>query len=118
MSSITTNIKIGGGGAYSIISKSLGLEAGGSIGIPFYVSQALSAALYIAGFTAGWLLIFPNHSPVLVSVITWFILLSISYISTIFAIRIQYIIMFIISLSLISVLSNSSRICIKHTNDW
>jgi len=29
MSSITTNIKIGAGGAYSIISKSLGLEAGG-----------------------------------------------------------------------------------------
>ena len=33
MSSITTNINIGAGGAYSIISKSLGLEAGGSIGI-------------------------------------------------------------------------------------
>lgn len=103
MSSITTNIKIGSGGAYSIISKSLGLEAGGSIGIPFYISQALSAALYIAGFTAAWLLIFPSHSPLLVSVVTWFVLLSISYISTIFAIRIQYIILFIISLSLLSI---------------
>ena len=51
MSSITTNIKIGAGGAYSIISKSLGLEAGGSIGIPFYIAQTLSAALYIIGFT-------------------------------------------------------------------
>mgnify|MGYP001047541647 CR=1 FL=1 len=51
MSSITTNIKIGAGGAYSIISKSLGLEAGGSIGIPLYISQTLSAALYIIGFT-------------------------------------------------------------------
>ncbi|MDX1372189.1 MAG: hypothetical protein R3321_06945, partial [Nitrososphaeraceae archaeon] len=44
MASITTNIKIGAGGAYSIISKSLGLETGGSIGIPFYISQTLSAA--------------------------------------------------------------------------
>ena len=60
MSSITTNIKIGAGGAYSIIAKSLGLEAGGSIGIPFYISQSLSAALYIAGFTEGWLMIFPS----------------------------------------------------------
>ena len=51
MSSITTNIKIGAGGAYSIISKSLGLEAGGSVGIPFYISQTLAAALYIVGFT-------------------------------------------------------------------
>ena len=62
MSSITTNIKIGAGGAYSIISKSLGLEAGGSVGIPFYISQTLSAALYIVGFTEGWLRIFPGHS--------------------------------------------------------
>ena len=103
MSSITTNIKIGVGGAYSIISKSLGLEAGGSIGIPFYISQALSSALYIAGFTAGWLLIFPHHSPVLISLSTWAVILSISYISTIFAIRIQYIIMAVIALSLVSI---------------
>ena len=53
MSSITTNIKIGAGGAYSIISKSLGLEAGGSIGIPLYIAQTLSVALYIIGFAEG-----------------------------------------------------------------
>lgn len=103
MSSMTTNIKIGVGGAYSIISKSLGLEAGGSIGIPFYISQALSSALYIAGFTEGWLLIFPAHSPQIIAISTWFVLLSISYISTLFAIRIQYFIMAVIALSLISI---------------
>ena len=103
MSSMTTNIKIGVGGAYSIISKSLGLEAGGSIGIPFYISQALSSALYIAGFTAGWLLIFPTHSPVLISLSAWMVLLIISYASTLFAIRIQYIIIIIIALSLLSI---------------
>ncbi len=32
MSSITTNIRIGAGGAYSIISQSLGLEVGGKTG--------------------------------------------------------------------------------------
>jgi len=100
MSSITTNIKIGPGGAYSIISKSLGLEAGGSIGIPFYVSQSLSAALYIAGFTEGWRYLFPDHSAVVVSIAAWAILIFISYTSTIFAIRIQYIIMAIIALSI------------------
>ncbi len=102
MSSITTNIKIGAGGAYSIISKSLGLEAGGSIGIPFYISQTLSAALYIVGFTEGWLRIFPTHNPILVATLTWLILIVIASISTQFAIRIQYIIMAIIGLSLLS----------------
>ena len=102
MSSITTNIKIGAGGAYSIISKSLGLEAGGSIGIPLYIAQTLSAALYIIGFTEGWLRIFPDHSAILISSVAWLILLLISYISAQFAIRIQYIIMAIMGLSLVS----------------
>ena len=69
MSSMTTNIRIGAGGAYSIISKSLGLEAGGSIGIPFYIAQTLSAALYIIGFTESWMKIFPQHPYLVVAAI-------------------------------------------------
>lgn len=102
MSSITTNIKIGPGGAYSIISKSLGLEAGGSIGIPFYISQTLSVSLYIIGFTSGWIWAFPSHPPIVVSLVTWLLLLGISYASAHFAIKIQFVIMGIIGLSLLS----------------
>jgi amino acid transporter len=104
MSSIITNIKIGAGGAYSIISKSLGLEAGGSIGIPFYVSQTLSAALYIVGFTEGWLTIFPGHNPLIVSIAIWLILMTISYLSTAFALKTQYIVMVVIAVSILSFL--------------
>ena len=65
MSSITTNIKIGAGGAYAIISQSLGLEIGGSLGIPRYASQGLAVTMYIFGFREGWLSIFPRPvSPV------------------------------------------------------
>jgi solute carrier family 12 sodium/potassium/chloride transporter 2 len=110
MSSITTNIKIGAGGAYSIISKSLGLETGGSIGIPFYISQTLSASLYIAGFTEGWLAIFPMHTPEIVFIATWLTLIVIAYISTAFAIRVQYIIMVIIALSIVSFLLSPNEI--------
>ena len=66
LASITTNIRIGAGGAFSIISQSLGLEVGGSIGIPLFLSQALAVAMYIFGFRAGWLYIFPGHPPLLV----------------------------------------------------
>jgi len=109
MASITTNIKIGAGGAYSIISKSLGLEAGGSVGIPFYISQTLSASLYIIGFTAGWLRVFPGHTPIAVSTIAWISLLGISYVSAKFAIKIQYIIMVIVGLSILSFVLTPSR---------
>ncbi len=102
MASITTNIRIGAGGAYSIVSKSLGLEAGGSIGIPFYISQMLSTALYIIGFTEGWLLLFPDHPPIVISLFVWAILLGVSAISASFAIKIQYVIMIVIGVSLVS----------------
>lgn len=102
MSSITTNIKIGAGGAYSIISKSLGLEAGGSIGIPFYISQTLAAALYIVGFTEGWLLLFPSHDPRIIMVVTWIALLTLSYFSTNAALKFQYFILIVIALSIAS----------------
>lgn len=102
LASITTNIKIGAGGAYSIISRSLGLEAGGSVGIPLFISISLSAALHIVGFTEGWLRIFPEHPPLLVAMLTWAGILVISSISTQFAIRTQFIIMALIAVSLVS----------------
>ena len=44
LSAIATNTKVGGGGAYYLISRSLGLEIGGSIGVPLFLAQAISAA--------------------------------------------------------------------------
>jgi solute carrier family 12 sodium/potassium/chloride transporter 2 len=108
MSSITTNIRIGAGGAYSIISKSLGLEAGGSVGIPFYISQTLSAALYIIGFTEGFLLIIPIDNPLIISLIVWIVLMVISYLSTDIAIKTQYVILVIIGISILSFLLSPS----------
>jgi len=128
MSSITTNIKIGAGGAYSIISRSLGLEVGGSIGIPLYIAQTLSAALYIIGFAEGWIRVFPEqptgliinslsfllptgwgeslitYNATIVMIIAWISLLTISYISAHLAIKAQYIIMGVMVASIISFL--------------
>jgi len=67
MSAVVTNIRIGAGGAYSIISRSLGLEVGGSVGIPLYISQALAVTMYIFGFRAGWISIFPDHPALMVT---------------------------------------------------
>lgn len=103
MSAITTNIRIGAGGAYAIISQSLGLEVGGSLGIPRYISQGLAVTMYIFGFREGWLGIFPAHDPFLVDLIVFAVLISIAYISANLAIKTQYVIMVIIVLSLVSI---------------
>lgn len=103
MSAITTNIRIGAGGAYAIISQSLGLEVGGSLGIPRYISQGLAVTMYIFGFREGWLTIFPGHDPFLVDLLVFGVLLTIAYISADLAIKTQFFIMVIIILSLFSI---------------
>ena len=103
MSAITTNIRIGAGGAYAIVSQALGLEVGGSLGIPRYVSQGLAVTMYIFGFREGWLGIFPDHNAFLVDVIVFGVLFTIAYISANLAIKTQFIIMGIIVLSLVSI---------------
>jgi len=103
MSSITTNIRIGSGGAFSIISQSLGLEVGGSIGVPLFFSQALAVAMYVFGFREGWQWIFPEHPAILVDLGTFVVILLIASISTSFAFKIQYVIMAIMAAALISV---------------
>ncbi|NJC28503.1 amino acid permease [Neolewinella antarctica] len=103
MSSITTNTRIGAGGAYAIISQALGLEVGGSLGIPRYVSQGLAVTMYIFGFREGWLSIFPNHHAFAVDLLVFVLLYAIAYKSAELAIKTQFIIMGVIGLSLFSI---------------
>lgn len=51
---IATNQKVQGGGAYYIISRSFGLNIGGSVGIALYFSQAISVAFYIVAFAEAF----------------------------------------------------------------
>jgi len=118
MSSVTTNIRIGAGGAFSIISQSLGLEVGGSIGIPLYLAQALAVAMYIFGFRAGWQYIFPHHPALLVDFGTFLVLFIIAFISANLAFRVQYLIMAVIFGSLISVVIAAFTGSMQHPVTW
>ncbi len=103
ISSTVTNIRIGHGGAYSIITKSLGLEAGGAIGIPLFFSQAISVAFYIVGFSECWISVFPGHNPWGIYFGTWLVMWGIALTSARLAFRVQFGILALIVLSLISI---------------
>jgi amino acid transporter len=103
LSSITTNVRIGSGGAFSLISQSLGLEIGGAIGIPFYFAQAIAVAMYIFGFREGFQILTPDINPFILDISIFSLVMVIAFISTSFAFKIQYVILGIIILSLISI---------------
>ena len=103
MSSITTNIRLGAGGAYAIIAQSLGLEIGGALGIPRYLSQALAVTMYIFGLREGWRWVFPDHPAFLVDLVAFAVLFAIAYKSAWLAMRVQYVIMAVIAASLVSI---------------
>jgi len=60
LSANATNTRVKGGGAYYLISRSLGVEYGGAIGVFFFLAQAISVAMYVIGFTEAFLAAFPN----------------------------------------------------------
>ncbi|ASO07041.1 amino acid permease [Arenibacter algicola] len=103
LSSITTNIRIGSGGAFSLISQSLGLEIGGAIGIPFYFAQSIAVAMYIFGFREGLQTLTPDINPVLLDLVIFAVVMGIAFISTSFAFKIQFVILGVIVLSLVSI---------------
>lgn len=50
LAAIATNLKVKGGGDYYLISRTLGMEFGGAIGIVLYLAQSVSVAFYCIGF--------------------------------------------------------------------
>ncbi|MCB1054725.1 MAG: Na-K-Cl cotransporter [Acidobacteria bacterium] len=60
VSAVATNMHVGAGGAYYIISRSLGLEIGGAIGIPLFLAQTFSVTLYAFGLAESLQLLWPH----------------------------------------------------------
>ena len=58
-SAISTNMRVGVGGEYFMISRSLGLELGGAIGIPLFLCRTLSITFYSFGLAESLLLFWP-----------------------------------------------------------
>lgn len=102
ISALATNMKVGGGGAYYIISRSLGVEAGAAVGLPLFLAYALGVSFYIVGFAESVVTLVPAIPPKLVGVVTLLALTLMALKSADLALKTQFLILMLVALSLIS----------------
>lgn len=100
LSAIATNTKAQGGGAYFLVSRSLGLEFGGAIGLPLYLAQAISVAFYVVGFTESVQYLFPDLDARVFSLITLGAITLVAWIGASVAVKAQYLIVATLAVSL------------------
>ncbi len=105
VSAISTNMEVRGGGAYFLISRVLGPEFGGAIGLALFFAQALSVPFYILGFVEALIRSYPDLGPYFLGITlgTATLLYGIAYIGAQWAIKAQYVIMTLLGLSLVAV---------------
>lgn len=104
LSAIATNTRVRGGGAYFMISRTLGVAPGGAIGLVLYLAQSVSVAMYVIGFTEAFVATFPGVDlsfRLIASIVNLLVILCVC-IGAGWTIRLQYGILAVLALSLIS----------------
>jgi len=105
LSAIATNLKVKGGGDYYLISRTLGLEFGGAIGIVLFLAQSVSIAFYCIGFgevVAGMLTLSIKALPQIIAGIAVAFLFLFAWLGTDWATKFQYVVMSFLVAALIS----------------
>ncbi|MCD4651572.1 MAG: amino acid permease, partial [Candidatus Cloacimonetes bacterium] len=107
-SAIATNMRVGVGGEYYMISRSLGLELGGAIGIPLFLCRTLSITFYSFGLAEAIGMFLPGEISVkMIQIIAAIIIVLITFVfgkSASLVLKLQIPIMIAVGLSIIALL--------------
>jgi amino acid transporter len=105
LAAIATNLKVKGGGDYYLISRTLGVEFGGAIGIVLYLAQSVSVAFYCIGFAEAMTAILGPGSPLpfrFVAILAVGAIFILAWLGSNWATRFQYIVMGLLVAALLS----------------
>ena len=108
-SAVATNMRVGVGGEYYLISHSLGLELGGAIGIPLFLCRTLSITFYSFGLAESLVSLWPADREPLptyaIPVLTVAVIVVITAVagkSATLALRLQIPILIVVGLSVVA----------------
>ncbi|MFH2219656.1 MAG: amino acid permease [Pseudomonadota bacterium] len=106
LSAVATNLKVKGGGDYYLISRTLGLEFGGAIGLVLFLAQSVSIAFYCIGFGEAVNSMLPGGStgltPQVIALFAIFLLFIFAWLGADWATRFQYVVMSLLAAALLS----------------
>lgn len=105
LATVATNMRIGGGGEYYLISRTLGIEFGGAVGVVLYLAISVSIAFYAIGFAEAIAGAMAWEGALVIQAIaaaTILVLLAIGLIGADLATRLQYVVLGLLVLSLFS----------------
>jgi amino acid transporter len=113
-SAIATNMRVGVGGEYYLISRSLGLELGGTIGIPLFLCRTLSVTFYSFGLAESIIAfgpkignLDPTQSIQILTAIIIVLITAVSGKSAALALKLQIPIMAAVGLSVIMLIAGT-----------
>jgi amino acid permease len=104
LSAIATNLRVRGGGDYYLISRSLGVEFGGALGVVLFLAQSISVAFYVLGFGEAVAALLPEGGPGarVIAAGAALVLSVFAWLGANWATRLQYVVMGALALSLAS----------------
>ncbi|MCG8615255.1 MAG: amino acid permease, partial [Desulfobacterales bacterium] len=103
LAAIATNIRVRGGGAYYLISRTLGVRFGGAIGMILFLAQSVSIAFYCIGFGEAVHHLAPASPwthPQIVACIAIVFLFSLAWLGADLATKFQYVVMVLLIFAL------------------
>jgi len=109
LAAIATNLRVKGGGDYYLISRTLGLEFGGAIGLVLFLAQSVSIAFYCIGFGEAVcaMLANPTLPPRAIAAIAVAALFLLAWIGADLATKFQYVVMVLLVAALASFYAGS-----------
>ena len=107
---IATNTPVKGGGAYYLISRALGPQFGGAIGLALFLAQALSVPFYVLSFTEALVQTVPALKPLALPLAlgTLTVLFIVNLVGAGWAIRAQYLVMTVLGLAIAAFLGGAA----------